>query len=103
MKIKVATCLLSLVLLPACSTTTQTTAANQTREQRMAAKYASTENAEEPAPVVSGILNSLLVAGARRAPRRGRFVASSELRFAQRSGYSISALSLAIASQSARI
>jgi hypothetical protein len=50
MKIQIATCLLSLALLPACSTTTQTTAANQ----RMAAKYASTENAEEPAPPAEG-------------------------------------------------
>jgi hypothetical protein len=49
MKIQIATCLLSLALLPGCSTT-QTTAANQ----RMAAKYASTENAEEPAPPAEG-------------------------------------------------
>jgi hypothetical protein len=49
MKIQIATCLLGLALLPACSTT-QTTAANQ----RMAAKYASTENAEEPAPPAEG-------------------------------------------------
>jgi hypothetical protein len=54
MKIQIATCLLSLALLPACSTTTQTTAANQTSEQRMAAKYASIENAEEPAPPAEG-------------------------------------------------
>jgi hypothetical protein len=53
MKIQIATCLLSLALLPACSTT-QTTAVNQTSEQRMAAKYASIENAEEPAPPAEG-------------------------------------------------
>lgn len=53
MKIQIATCLLSLALLPACSTTTQTTSANQTSEQRMAAKYASIEN-EEPAPPAEG-------------------------------------------------
>jgi hypothetical protein len=53
MKIQIATCLLSLALLPACSTT-QTTTANQTTEQRMAAKYASIENAEEPAPPAEG-------------------------------------------------
>jgi hypothetical protein len=54
MKIQIAACLLGLALLPACSTTTQSTAANQTREQRMAAKYASIENAEEPAPPAEG-------------------------------------------------
>jgi hypothetical protein len=54
MKIEIVTSLLSLVLLPACSTTTQITAANQTGEQRMAAKYASIENAEEPAPPAEG-------------------------------------------------
>src|ERR1700688_3082507 len=53
MKIQIAACLLSLALLPACSTT-QTTMANQTREQRMAAKYASIENGEEPAPPSEG-------------------------------------------------
>jgi len=54
MKIQIVTSLLSLALLPACSTTTQTTAVNQTGEQRMAAKYASIENAEEPAPPAEG-------------------------------------------------
>ena len=54
MKIEIVTSLLSLALLSACSTTTQTTAVNQTSEQRMAAKYASIENAEEPAPPAEG-------------------------------------------------
>jgi len=54
MKIEIVTSLLSLAFLSACSTTTQTTAVNQTSEQRMAAKYASIENAEEPAPPAEG-------------------------------------------------
>jgi hypothetical protein len=54
MKIEIVTSLLSLALLSACTTTTQTTAVNQTSEQRMAAKYASIENAEEPAPPAEG-------------------------------------------------
>jgi uncharacterized lipoprotein len=54
MKIEIVTSLLSLALLSACSTTTQTTAVNQTSAQRMAAKYASIENAEEPAPPAEG-------------------------------------------------
>jgi uncharacterized lipoprotein len=54
MKIEIVTSLLSLALLSACSTTTQSTAVNQTSEQRMAAKYASIENAEEPAPPAEG-------------------------------------------------
>jgi len=54
MKVKIASCLLSLVLLPACSTTTRTTAKNPGMEQRMIAKYASTESAEEPAPPAEG-------------------------------------------------
>ncbi|MFZ3374576.1 MAG: hypothetical protein WA183_03395 [Chthoniobacterales bacterium] len=54
MKIQIVTSLLSLSLLSACSTTTQTTTVNQTSEQRMAAKYASIENAEEPAPPAEG-------------------------------------------------
>lgn len=53
MKIQIAICLLGLALLPACSTT-QSTTANQTSEQRMAAKYASIENDEEPAPPAEG-------------------------------------------------
>jgi len=54
MKIKIATCLLSLALLPACSTT-QTTANHQTLEQRLTAKYAATETTgEEPAPPAEG-------------------------------------------------
>jgi hypothetical protein len=53
MKIEIAACLLSLALLPACSTTSQTTAGHQTLEQRMMAKYAST-NMNEPAPPAEG-------------------------------------------------
>jgi hypothetical protein len=55
MKIQIAACLLSLALLPACSTTTMTTAEHQTLEQRLSAKYASTDtNAAEPAPPAEG-------------------------------------------------
>lgn len=59
MKIEIAFCLLGLALLPACSTTSQTTAANQTLEQRLQAKYASNATApgaigEEPAPPAEG-------------------------------------------------
>ncbi len=54
MKITIATCLLSLALLPACSTT-QTTAQHDTLEQRLMAKYAATETTgEEPAPPAEG-------------------------------------------------
>ena len=50
MNIQIATCLLSLALLPACSTT-QTTAQHQTLEQRLMTKYANAETAAgEPAP-----------------------------------------------------
>jgi hypothetical protein len=59
MKIEIAFCLLSLALLPACSTTSQTTTANQTLEQRLMAKYASNATepdaiGEEPAPPAEG-------------------------------------------------
>jgi hypothetical protein len=59
MKIEVAFCLLSLAFLPACSTTSQTTGANQTLEQRLMAKYASNATepgtpGEEPAPPAEG-------------------------------------------------
>ncbi len=55
MKIEIAACLLSLALLPACSTTSQTTAEHQTLEQRLMAKYASTDTAVgEPAPPAEG-------------------------------------------------
>ncbi|HEY6205028.1 MAG TPA: hypothetical protein VIW21_02570 [Chthoniobacterales bacterium] len=55
MKIKIATCLLSLALLPAC-TTTQTTAQHETLEQRLMAKYAAvpTTVGEEPPPPAEG-------------------------------------------------
>jgi hypothetical protein len=56
MKIQIATCLLSLALLPACSTT-QTVAQHQTLEQRLMAKYANAEKdiaAGEPAPPAEG-------------------------------------------------
>jgi hypothetical protein len=54
--IEIAACLLSLALLPACSTTSQTTAGHETLEQRMMAKYASNGgiSAEEPAPPAQG-------------------------------------------------
>jgi hypothetical protein len=57
MKIQIAVSLLSLALLPACSTTSQTTTEHQSLEQRLMAKYATTEPAspaEEPAPPAEG-------------------------------------------------
>jgi hypothetical protein len=55
MKIEIAACLLSLALLPACSSTTQTTAGRQTLEQRLTAKYAGTDTiGAEPAPPAEG-------------------------------------------------
>jgi len=59
MKIQIALCLLSFALLPACSSTntSQTTADHQSLEQRLMAKYATTEPAspaEEPAPPAEG-------------------------------------------------
>ena len=55
MKLEIAACLLSLALLPACSTTSQTTASHQTLEQRLNAKYASANTtSEEPAPPAEG-------------------------------------------------
>ncbi|HEX4638979.1 MAG TPA: hypothetical protein VH170_05775 [Chthoniobacterales bacterium] len=59
MKIESALALLSLALLSACTTTSQTTAANQSLEQRLMAKHATyatapTVGAEEPAPPAEG-------------------------------------------------
>ena len=58
MKIEIAACLLSLAFLPACSTTSTTTASaeHQTLEQRLMAKYASADTAAagEPAPPAEG-------------------------------------------------
>lgn len=57
MKTETVFCLLSLALLPACSTTSQTTGANQTLEQRLMAKhgnYAATPTSEEPTPPAEG-------------------------------------------------
>ena len=55
MKIEIVVCLLSLALLPACSTTSQSTAERQTLEQKMMAKYANTEAAAaEPSPPAEG-------------------------------------------------
>jgi hypothetical protein len=56
MKIQIATCLLSVALLLACSTTTNFTTANhQTLEQRLTAKYASVgTEMKEPAPPAEG-------------------------------------------------
>jgi hypothetical protein len=54
MKIKIATCLLALALLPACSTTQ--TAQHETLEQRLKNKYvaADTTRAGEPTPPAEG-------------------------------------------------
>jgi hypothetical protein len=55
MKIELVACLLGLALLPACSTTSQTTAQHQTLEQRTMAKYATADTStEEPAPPAAG-------------------------------------------------
>jgi hypothetical protein len=59
MKIEIAFCLLSFAFLPACSTTSQTTSAHQTLEQRLMAKYASHASSpgalgQEPAPPAEG-------------------------------------------------
>jgi hypothetical protein len=55
MKLQLAALLLGLALLPACSTTTMTTASHQTLEQRLTAKYASVDTTMgEPAPPAAG-------------------------------------------------
>lgn len=59
MKIEIAFCLLGLALLPSCTTTSQTTAANQDLEHRLQAKYASNATSpgvggDEPAPPAEG-------------------------------------------------
>ena len=57
MKIKIATCLLGLALLPACSTM-QSTAQHETLEQRLMNKYAAAADVNttvgEPAPPAEG-------------------------------------------------
>ncbi len=53
MKIKIAACLLSLALLPACSTTR--VAQHQSLEQRLTDKYAAVDmSSAEPAPPAEG-------------------------------------------------
>jgi hypothetical protein len=52
-KIQFAISLISVALLSACSSTTQT-AAQPTLEQRLTAKYASTNYSQEPAPPAEG-------------------------------------------------
>jgi hypothetical protein len=55
MKIEFATCLLSVALLSACSSTSQTTASRQTLEQRLMTKYAANDTkVGEPAPPAEG-------------------------------------------------
>ncbi|MEY2485294.1 MAG: hypothetical protein QOG67_2381 [Verrucomicrobiota bacterium] len=55
MKIETVACLLCLAVLPACSTTSQTTAQHQTLEQKLSAKYASADvSSQEPAPPAEG-------------------------------------------------
>ncbi|HME89102.1 MAG TPA: hypothetical protein VKE30_07835 [Chthoniobacterales bacterium] len=58
MKIEIAFCLLGLAFLPACSTTSQTTSAHQTLEQRLLAKHATNATQPgapgEPAPPAEG-------------------------------------------------
>ena len=53
--LKAFTALLSIALLAACSTTSQTTAQRDTLEQRLKAKYAVADiNSQEPAPPAEG-------------------------------------------------
>ena len=55
MKIQIVSCLFSVALLSACSSTSQTTADHQTLEQRLMAKYASADTkVAEPAPPAEG-------------------------------------------------
>jgi hypothetical protein len=58
MKIQIATCLLGLALLPACSTTQNATAQHETLEQRLKNKYAAADTtgtvAGEPPPPAEG-------------------------------------------------
>lgn len=58
MKIELAICLISVALLSACSSTsqtTQTTSSHQTLEQRLTAKYANADTkVGEPAPPAEG-------------------------------------------------
>jgi len=58
MKIQIATCLLGLALLPACSTTQTATARHETLEQRLKNKYAAADTtgtvAGEPPPPAEG-------------------------------------------------
>ena len=55
MKIQIASCLFSVALLSACSSTSQTTADHQTLEQKLSAKYATADTkVAEPAPPAEG-------------------------------------------------
>jgi hypothetical protein len=53
-KIQISLSLVSVALLAACSTTSQTTAQRPTLEQRLNAKYASNAYSQEPAPPAEG-------------------------------------------------
>jgi hypothetical protein len=54
-KIRISACLLSLALLPACSSTSTMTSQHQTLEQRLTAKYANADTTTaEPAPPAEG-------------------------------------------------
>jgi hypothetical protein len=81
MKLEIVACLLSLALLPACSTTSQTTAGHQTLEQRLTAKYANTEaTAQEPAPPAEGP-EDVPAEGSNDADRNPALVPSPLLRY----------------------
>jgi len=60
MKIQIATCLLGLALLPACSTT-QTTAQHQTLEQRLTSKYAAADASTVAGELPDGTTKDLLL------------------------------------------
>lgn len=82
MKIKIATCLLALALLPACQTTT--TAKRGSLEERMKAQYAAADTAE-PAPPAEGP-EDIPAAGPNDVNRNPALVPSPLLRNSAASG-----------------
>jgi uncharacterized lipoprotein len=85
MKIQTVASLLSLALLAACSSTSQTTAQRQTLEQRVRAKYAATDvNTQEPAPPAAGpedVQQDIPAAGPNNVDRNPVLVPSPLLRY----------------------
>jgi uncharacterized lipoprotein len=85
MKIQTVASLLSLALLAACSSTSQTTAQRQTLEQRAMAKYASTDiYSQEPAPPAAGpedVQQNIPATGPNNVDRNPVLVPSPLLRY----------------------